>query len=326
MGSSYALSPSSTTPRSLHVVPRTVNDEEAPPYDGQASKRREAFYMIPREVFLEYARQARPVAWAVFEALVCHADADGTCFPSHSTLAEETGVSRRETIITAIKRLAELGMIRVEPRTAATGANTSNQYVLLVGMHVRQTVQGMSANAHKVCPPNRTGYVRQTVQELEPLNNNQLTKEENTPLPPEGGKKGKEPQTKPTSSRKERSVPWPEDFVLTDQLRETARRAGIRADRIESVFQRFRDRNIARGERYVSWPHAWATWVNSPYQDRDREAPASTPAERREDPASAAKRAAALQSDLDYLIKTNAPEWKIERKRGDLKQAMEVSL
>jgi hypothetical protein len=269
---------------------RLIQDEQAPSYDGQPPTRRESFYMIPREVFLEYARRAKPVAWAVFEALVCHASPDGTCFPSHSTLAEETGISRRETIISAVARLVELGMIRVESRTTESGAKTSNQYVLLVGIHVRQTVQGMSANAYKVCPPNRTGYVRQTVQEQEPVNKTQLTKEEKTPLPPKGEK---QTRSKPTPEPVREGFDRWYDAYPRHTDRKAAERAWSRlpkdapdADALIAAVERQR---IAEREwRFRPHPSTWLNgekWTDeTPADEQPRSpngnAPNLTPAER----------------------------------------------
>jgi hypothetical protein len=169
----------------LSLLPRKISDEEAPPYDGQASRRREPFLMISHEVFREYAPKAGPVAWSVFTALVFHADAEGRCFPAHATLCTECGIGSRTTVITALSKLADLGMIRVETRRVESGAKTSNSYVLLVGVHVQKMDIPMftSGTSHVQemdipCP--------EYEQELDPVNKIQLTKTENTPKPPKG--------------------------------------------------------------------------------------------------------------------------------------------
>jgi hypothetical protein len=139
----------------------------------------------------------------------------------------------------------------------------------------------------------------------------ETTTEKKPPLPPKGER----------ASRAKAKTSWPEGFTLTDDLWRMARAARIRADRVDAVFEGFRDAAEARGYRYVDWNAAWRNWVKSPFQDHDRETPASTPAERREDPASAARRAAALESDIRHMEKINAPDWKVENVRRELDKA-----
>lgn len=259
-------SPPVNTPPAL----RLIRDEAAPPDDGQAPRPREPFVMISHEVFRAYAAKAGPIAWSVFTALVFHADATGRCFPAHTTLGTECGIKSRRTVIDALKRLADLGMIRVEQRRNGAGAVTSNEYEILIGMHVQQMHRG-SANNAQPSPQNMHSPCAANAHELEPVNYTHLTKTVNTPLPPEGERAAPKQTERKKPSSKERSVPWPEDLVLSDELRESALRAQIRPDRIERVFQKFKAHAHANDTRKVSWSHYWVSWVNSSYQDGDRE-------------------------------------------------------
>lgn len=63
----------------------------------------------------------------VYISLLNHANAAGVSWPSIATLALEAGCSRR-TVEGALAELAELGLIRREPRYLADGAQTSNRY------------------------------------------------------------------------------------------------------------------------------------------------------------------------------------------------------
>jgi hypothetical protein len=52
--------------------------------------------------------------------------------------------------------------------------------------------------------------------------------------------------------------PWPDDFVLTDHLRELASKH-IPADKIELEWEAFKARCLSKDEKYVNWEKAWTT-------------------------------------------------------------------
>lgn len=52
--------------------------------------------------------------------------------------------------------------------------------------------------------------------------------------------------------------PWPDDFVLTDHLRELASEY-IPADKIDMEWSAFRARCLSKGEKYADWDQAWTT-------------------------------------------------------------------
>jgi hypothetical protein len=125
-----------------------------------------------------------------------------------------------------------------------------------------------------------------------------------------------------SSKTKSKETTWPEGFALNDALRATARRARIRSDRIEDVFQRFQDRAIAKGLTYASWPHAWSTWVYSEYQDKYREPERAAASEqRRKDPAAAKRAAAVLEEDIRRMEEHGKPDWQIANVRRELDKA-----
>lgn len=63
-----------------------------------------------------------------------------------------------------------------------------------------------------------------------------------------------------------KSTQMPPNWELPEASREFARRRGWDEARIDREFERFKARNLARGEKYKSWPMAWQTWVLSPFQ------------------------------------------------------------
>lgn len=83
---------------------------------------------------------------------------------------------------------------------------------------------------------------------------------------------------KPPAPRK---VPhsFPESFTLEEDMRLFARDRGFDPPSIERMWERFRDRNQARGEMYADWKAAWRTWVNNQveFRRRDQRDPDRTP-------------------------------------------------
>jgi len=66
---------------------------------------------------------------------------------------------------------------------------------------------------------------------------------------------------------------WPEGFALDDRRRAFAKERGFGEHEINRMWERFRDRNQARGEQYANWDAAWRTWVNNQveFKNRDRQ-------------------------------------------------------
>ncbi|NPU23978.1 hypothetical protein [Bradyrhizobium denitrificans] len=70
---------------------------------------------------------------------------------------------------------------------------------------------------------------------------------------------------------------WPEGFSLDEAMIAFARDRGFRAQEIQRMWERFRDRNQARGEKYADWKAAWRTWVGNQVEFRSRDQGARGP-------------------------------------------------
>ncbi len=64
---------------------------------------------------------------------------------------------------------------------------------------------------------------------------------------------------------------WPEGFCLEEPMIAFARERGFQAHEIQRMWERFRDRNQARGEKYADWKAAWRTWVGNQVEFRNRD-------------------------------------------------------
>ena len=86
------------------------------------------FYCIDNAFLENFGPALRASGIAIYNVLAMHADGSGTCWPSHETIANLAGCSRRH-IIRELGRMEALGLIRIESRR--DGGKHSNRYILL---------------------------------------------------------------------------------------------------------------------------------------------------------------------------------------------------
>lgn len=108
------------------------------------------FYKVPNAMMMTHGRELGPTGIAVYSSLACHADKQGTSWPSYGYIAREIGASRG-SVIKAIKKLEDLGLVVVIRRR-----NTSNLYAL----------SSTSPTASSPHPPGSPGGHRSTPGEL----------------------------------------------------------------------------------------------------------------------------------------------------------------
>lgn len=105
-------------------------------------------FWIDDAVYDTYAAQIGIYAYAVYTALVRHADTAQTCFPSYATIAKKLGISKRH-VIRQIDRLIEVGLIKASPRQKTgkkgTDSQDSNLYTLL---EIGSNNGGVMTNSH----------------------------------------------------------------------------------------------------------------------------------------------------------------------------------
>lgn len=141
--------------------------------DGRAG-----FYMVQNAVLDEYGARMGPFGIALYNALCRFAGRDHTAHPSLKRLAEITGMSRR-AVVTHLQRLADLGLVSVEQRTAEAGDADTNLYTILDPGGVVQEMHHVVHQAHE----GGAGDALGVVQEMHPNN----TYKNNTQLPRQSG-------------------------------------------------------------------------------------------------------------------------------------------
>jgi hypothetical protein len=66
---------------------------------------------------------------------------------------------------------------------------------------------------------------------------------------------------KPTPKKKPVLIPLPEGFAISNDLWDWATQKQFSREWIEREFEKFCDRNRAKGERYIDWEAAFRTWL-----------------------------------------------------------------
>jgi len=87
--------------------------------------RRPGFLRVDNELYDRFGAQLGPYGLAVYMALCRYVNQDSECWPSYSTIAKGTGMSRRK-VIYEIQLMEALNIIAVE-----RNQHTSNVFILL---------------------------------------------------------------------------------------------------------------------------------------------------------------------------------------------------
>jgi len=94
-------------------------------------RRRPGWHWAYHETIDNYGARLGPYGLAIYYALCRHANDDRECWPSLQTMADETGMSRRQAI-REVDRLVEIGLIKKESRTNDQhGDPDSNLYIIV---------------------------------------------------------------------------------------------------------------------------------------------------------------------------------------------------
>jgi len=72
----------------------------------------------------------KPTEKYILHIMADYADEKGSCYPSHSHLAEIVGLKTSKSVKLAIKKFANLNLLTIKHRKNKDGGNTSNRYFL----------------------------------------------------------------------------------------------------------------------------------------------------------------------------------------------------
>ncbi len=93
--------------------------------------RRKEKYQLDDEYLNGYARLCGVFATAVYNSLCRHSDKYQECFPSLELIMEEHGIQSKHTVIKAIKKLEEWGIVQVKrEKDERTKRQLKNVYIL----------------------------------------------------------------------------------------------------------------------------------------------------------------------------------------------------
>jgi len=96
----------------------------------KVTNKRKRFYIIDSDMIAEWAKIIKPSGLAVYNCLVSYANSKThSCYPSHNTIAQHLGISRR-TVVSITQKLSKLGIITVKKRIKKSGGKASNLYTI----------------------------------------------------------------------------------------------------------------------------------------------------------------------------------------------------
>ncbi|MDI3467930.1 MAG: hypothetical protein OJF50_006751 [Nitrospira sp.] len=109
----------------------------------------------------------------------------------------------------------------------------------------KQDAYALHTDMHMQCSSSSSSSSKKNKREIESRSSSGESK--TSPLPP--------------SKRKAVKVPLPEAFAISDGLRDWATARGFPADLVEREFEKFCERNRAKGETYADWDAAFRSWL-----------------------------------------------------------------
>ncbi len=139
-------------------------------------RRRKGFFTIDNDLLDRFGDQLGPYGLAVYMALARFADQDSECYPSQSTIAKRTGMSRMQ-VSRVIEKLQKLQLISALQQTAPNGAQRTNLYILYDLPPVTDSYTPCNTQLH---PPVTDGYTPCNTQLHKQNIVNNTHKEQNT--------------------------------------------------------------------------------------------------------------------------------------------------
>lgn len=236
-----------------------------------------------------FAQPLPPCQKSVLVALANRADEDGYCWPGLDDLEGRTGWGRR-SIQRAIQDLQTRQLLTVSAQfSERTGVQKSNLYRLALsvtsatprsGEGVTQTPyragqtpsQGVTQTPLRVS--NRQGEgVTQTPessseQSVEQSIVRSASSNPTPPSPPACGVTATDSGAKTTGKpRGHRASIFPDGWDVEPWMLELCKGFGLNA---HQEFAKFRNLHKAKGSLFVSWPHAFKTWVSRSVEFKQR--------------------------------------------------------
>lgn len=225
-----------------------------------------------------------PCPKSVLVALANRADEDGYCWPGIDDLERRTGWKRR-AVQTAIKELQARQLLTVSPQFSdKTGVQKSNLYRLALSAVPPTAGRGEGAPA----APYRAGHAPSQGAPPAPLRVHQVRGEGAPPAPessseqsveqsrgighaapappiaPAGGVTATGTESKTTGKpRGHRASIFPDGWDVEPWMVELCKGFGLNP---HAEFRDFKNNHKAKGSLFVSWPHAFRTWVTRSVQ------------------------------------------------------------
>lgn len=206
-----------------------------------------------------------PTTRLVLMVISTHMNGDGaSCFPSITTLAAETGLSRR-VVIEHIAKAAEDGWIRKAPKGLSGQAWRRHEYAASIPGNVVQQIHHLNQN---VVTENNHVDQKRGDGELPPFDEGgyfgrkKVVTESNPSTSVNSSESAPAKKSKPKTTTAKRKTPAPDHLPVTDAMTAFAKSKGYTGDLAE-LTATFLDHHRAKGSLFIDWTAAWRTWLRN---------------------------------------------------------------
>ncbi|OOF25088.1 hypothetical protein BZJ19_10125 [Salinivibrio proteolyticus] len=189
--------------------------------------------------------------------LADYANDDGLCWPSIDAVARKCSVSK-STVKAQIKRLIERGYVSAKRRKRTTEegrkTNDTNLYQLNVN-----AINDPELTEGENCPRSESALGRNSAgggSNFDPKPSLDPSVKRDPPIVPQNQSADNTPSKAKTDKRKTLKTTLPENFSVTESMREWYAQQNFSLC-IEEATAQWCDAMLAKQTKYVDWPAAW---------------------------------------------------------------------
>ena len=168
-----------------------------------------------------------------------------TCYPSLSRLMQDTGITRRQTVIAILDELEAKNLIRFTGKTKGNGVKVY-ELIGVIGREDETSNKNVTSTKNDTTTGNKivTGTSTKIVTQ-------------NLPIKSTSESIGKDASKKP---KKPKTTTLPNDLEITQAQIEKCKLYGLD---VFGLFENFKNHHGAKGSEFANWSMAFNTWINN---------------------------------------------------------------
>lgn len=193
-------------------------------------------------------------------ALANYCNEDGLAYPSQKAMSKKTCLCER-AIRTHLVTLENLGIITRQARKRENGSYTSDLFKLHIGAQASS-----GNNCQRQILPTAENDISQRQILPNPAADSAYPDPSLTTTVTKSNRIADKPKATVSdlqSEKNKRSIPFPKDFEVTEEMFDWAVSLGIKPEGVKPTTLHFKDHHEANGNKFTNWNAAWRNWMRN---------------------------------------------------------------